>query len=107
MIGYIYISQLQRGRDIGAWIGNIFDFFGNLFSKKRKKNNNYSANSKVKVNSNANNSYQKKNNNAQYNVNANVPNQAEIDAILDKISQVGFHKLSAEEKEKLDKFSSQ
>ncbi len=106
LIGYIYISQLQRGRDIGAWIGKILDFFGNLFSKKTKKNNNYNQ-SKVKVNSNASNAYQKKNNNSSNNVNSNLPNQAEIDAILDKISQVGFHKLSPEEKEKLDKFSGQ
>ncbi|MBW4891185.1 rhomboid family intramembrane serine protease [Mucilaginibacter sp. HMF5004] len=75
-LGFIYIRQLQKGNDIGAW-------FGKLFKPK----------SKLKVvykNS--------KNTNTK-------PQQDEIDRILDKISNSGLDSLSKQERDTLSKAS--
>ncbi|UXP32394.1 rhomboid family intramembrane serine protease [Reichenbachiella agarivorans] len=92
-IGYVYIKQLQSGTDWGLWIGGVMSFFKSLFTKqapikvshKRAKTENRSATTSKTTSSTGH----------------NIANQAEIDAILDKISQSGYESLSKEEKQKL------
>lgn len=81
MLGFIFIKQLQKGRDLGRPINAIADFFNKLFSGKRKVKVSYRNEKKANPNSS--------------------PDQEEIDAILDKISRSGYESLSKEEKQKL------
>ena len=79
LIGYIFIRQLQRGKDMGKPIHSIIDFVSGLVKPKPKMRVTYNSS--------------KQNN--------DTPSQAEIDAILDKISVSGYEALSKEEKQKL------
>lgn len=88
LMGFIYIKQLQVGVNWGGWITSTLDWFKELFQSRPKVKVTYRksepvTNSKVKskVGSKA--------------------SQAEIDAILDKISERGYESLSSDEKEKL------
>ncbi|MGC4022373.1 MAG: rhomboid family intramembrane serine protease [Cyclobacteriaceae bacterium] len=83
LMGFIYIKQLQSGVNLGSWITSILQGFKNLFKPR----------SKVKV------SYRKSEPRAKSS--SEKPSQAEIDAILDKISDRGYESLSKDEKEKL------
>jgi membrane associated rhomboid family serine protease len=73
LFGFIYVSQLQKGRDLVGWIANLF----------RKK-------SKLKVASNN-----------RDRAASDTPRQEEVDRILDKISTTGYDNLSKQEKETL------
>ncbi len=96
LIGYIYIIQLKKGNDIGAWIHDFADSIKGLFKKESKVKMSHSGQKKSKVYSNnAANAY---NTNSSPN---EVPNQEEVDAILDKITESGYNSLSKEEKQKL------
>ena len=94
-VGYIYITQLQKGVDWGSWILTIQKSVKGLFVKQskikvtHKKTRSGSSGSKAKRSS------------PQSSGTANLPNQDEIDAILDKISQKGYESLTKEEKQKL------
>lgn len=97
LLGYIYITQLKKGNDIGAWIHTWFEGVQGFFKKKKKTNMSYTSQKKSKVYSNsAANSY-----NSNSNSPNDIPNQEEVDAILDKISESGYNSLSKEEKQKL------
>lgn len=93
LMGFVYIKQLQAGTDWGAWIGGVMRFFKSFFvsqpkmkvSSNQKKTKSYSTSSKTQSSSTA----------------SNIADQAEIDKILDKISQSGYESLSKEEKQKL------
>ena len=87
LLGYLYIRQLKAGND---W-GKPITYLGNLFS------NMFAAKPAVKV------SY--KNTQRPSGTAPTVPNQAEIDSILDKISKSGYESLSRDEKQKLFKAS--
>lgn len=92
-LGFLYIVQLQKGRDIGRpvqWIGSLFE---NISAKKPK----------VKV------TYRKRDS-EDYRTpepkrHVNVSTQEEIDKILDKIAEKGYDNLTKEEKRKLFDFS--
>lgn len=84
-IGYIYVRRLQSGTNIGSWITAVMNWFSSLFSGNRK--------SKLK--------YQKRESPVSRGASSSQVTQAEIDAILDKISEKGYESLSSEEKEKL------
>ncbi len=90
-MGFLYTKQLQAGVNWGGWITLTLDWIKDLFRHKPK----------VKV-SYRNQEYQ------EYRK-ASKPNQgitqAEIDAILDKISAGGYESLTKDEKEKLFKAS--
>jgi membrane associated rhomboid family serine protease len=92
LIGYLYVTQLRKGTDLGSWIGNSLDWAGNLFKDKPKirvshrKERAYASGSKTSQRASAN---------------AGKASQDEIDAILDKISAKGYESLSKEEKQKL------
>lgn len=78
-MGYLFVSQLRKGNDLGAFFYRLKESFSKLFNRSR-----------IKV------SY--KNDTVEQSPRAK---QAEIDAILDKISQSGYESLSKEEKRKL------
>ncbi|MEO6851863.1 MAG: DUF6576 domain-containing protein, partial [Mucilaginibacter sp.] len=71
LFGFIYIKQLQRGRD---WVGGIAKLF-----KSRPKLKVVTTNYDKNINS--------------------LPRQEEIDRILDKISKSGYDSLNKQEKE--------
>jgi len=106
IIGYIFIIQLNKGRDIGSWINAILYKIANLFKKKPKMTVSHKRPSKVTSNTTVN--YRRKNahNSSNDNINKNTePDQEEIDAILDKIYESGYESLSKEEKQRLAKAS--
>lgn len=100
LMGYIYIVQLKKGRDLGNWIHNFIDFIISLFKKKSRLKVSYSSKSKVTTGGNYSSAGSKS-------VANPIPNQEEIDAILDKISESGYESLTKEEKQKLFKASKQ
>jgi membrane associated rhomboid family serine protease len=84
LMGFVYIKQLQAGVNWGGWITSTLYFFKNLFKPRPK----------VKV------SYRKETR-SKSGATTSKASQEEIDAILDKISDQGYEKLTKEEKEKL------
>ena len=87
LFGYLFAAQYRKGRDITAWISPLIDWFVNLFKPRPKK-------SKMKV------EYMRRETDWEYNKRKS-DEQAEIDAILDKLKQTGYNGLSADEKRKL------
>lgn len=87
LIGFLYIRQLQGGRNIGGWVTGLLDWFRKMLKPE----------SRVKV------SYrgQRKRPKEGRKPAADRISQDEIDAILDKISEGGYESLTREEKEKL------
>ncbi len=91
-IGYLYMIQLQKGNDLGTPVEKAMDWIVGLFKPKEKvrlktvyRQNTKSQNRRTTSNKSQN------------------PNQAIIDAILDKISKSGYESLSKKEKEILFK----
>lgn len=85
LYGYVYIRNLQRGKDYGSWLNRLLDQISRLFRKPKK----------IKV-------VHKRKRPARddYAYNANkVKEQQRTDAILDKISKSGYESLSKEEKD--------
>ncbi|WP_299260987.1 rhomboid family intramembrane serine protease [uncultured Aquimarina sp.] len=93
LFGYLYASQLKKGNDIGSWFEKLMDAVISLF-KPRKK-------SPLKTVHKAKKS---KNTTRKTTLSATKnPNQAQIDAILDKISKSGYDSLTKQEKDFLFK----
>lgn len=92
LFGWLYVSQLRRGRDLGRGFNRIFDA---LFTKKPKQQ------SPVKV------TYRRQNagNNNDFQSMTATERQRRIDEILDKISKSGYNSLTKEEREILFKAS--
>jgi membrane associated rhomboid family serine protease len=91
-MGWLFIAQLQRGRDWGAWMNRFFDWVNNLFNPDRpkgsvKKDLFYKATK------------------PPYRTTSSNVNQSRIDSILDKINQKGYESLTNEEKEILKRAS--
>lgn len=80
-VGFVYIRQLQRGLDLGKWIIWTFDRIRNVFKPRIRITHRRTA--------------------AARQPGKEEVTQAEIDAILDKISAGGYESLSRAEKEKL------
>lgn len=90
LLGYMYVKQLDKGNDIGAWWESLSDWFVGLFaSTKEKPFRTVHRNTKAKKQAPKR---EDKNN-----------KQKKIDAILDKISKSGYESLSKEEKDFLFK----
>ncbi len=89
-IGFLYIKQLQKGNDFGEWILSFIAFVKSFFTRQPKI--------KVSYSSNKGPSYQTR---KATSASKSTPDQKEIDAILDKISQSGYESLSKDEKQKL------
>ncbi|MEQ8469643.1 MAG: rhomboid family intramembrane serine protease [Marinoscillum sp.] len=88
LVGWLYISQLRSGTDIGAWIIGFINWVKSFFV----------ASPKIKV---THRSAPKQSKSRKTTSGASKPEQEEIDAILDKISQSGYDSLTKEEKQKL------
>lgn len=85
LIGFIYTKQLQAGIDWGRWVTLTLQFFRDLFKPRPR----------VKV------SYRSEKKQEPKKSGKPAVSQAELDAILDKISAAGYESLTKEEKEKL------
>ena len=94
LMGYVFIIQLRKGRDLGAWVNAIIAWFQRLFSPKPKMKVTYT---KKPVKSSVSGNYRQGAAEEQQ----GIPNQEEIDRILDKISLSGYESLTKEEKQKL------
>lgn len=92
-IGFLYIKQMNRGYDMGAWMVSFYEWVNDLFNPAKK--------------------YRRKPVTQQrfYKVSRKpfekTPRitQQKLDEILDKINEEGYHSLSDEEKEFLKKAS--
>ncbi len=84
LFGYMYSSNLRKGRDTGRWINMILDRIVTLFKPKKK----------MKV------TYKKPANDYDFNK-QKADHQNRINAILDKISKGGYESLTKEEKDLL------
>lgn len=85
LLGYVYATQLLKGKDIGEGFGKLMDSIANLFKPKstlktvhRTKKKPFAGHNKDEFN--------------EFN------NQKKIDLILDKISKSGYESLTKEEK---------
>ena len=88
LLGFFYIKQLQRGRDMGRPVMAVFDFFERLFSPKPAIRVTHRAAAPRPAAPEAPRA-------------AGTPTQLEIDRILDKISKSGYESLTKDEKQKL------
>lgn len=94
LLGYLYVKQLQAGRDWGTPLDATFDFFQNIFKRTEKPT--------IKV------AYRQKEStysSTPAGVGGGYPDDDEVDEILDKISRSGYESLTKEEKQKLFKAS--
>lgn len=98
-LGFLYVTQLRKGRDMGGWIQAIGRFFERLFTKKPAVKVTYR---KEKVSSSE--SYRSSKSSGAA-ARPQETTQEEIDQILDKIAAKGYDALSKEEKRKLFEFS--
>jgi membrane associated rhomboid family serine protease len=86
LMGFLFIYQMRNGSDLSRPVYNVIDFFADLFKSKPKVKVSHSSKTTVKGAS-------------MGKLDKNAPKQADIDAILDKISEYGYEKLTAEEKQ--------
>ena len=85
MIGYLYIIQLNKGNDIGAWLQSFTNWLASLLEGKSKE-------SRMKT------VYKNKNQTKSSTI-SRSEKQKKIDKILDKISKSGYDSLTKEEKD--------
>jgi membrane associated rhomboid family serine protease len=98
LLGYLFIIQLRKGRDLGKPINNFLEWWASLFQPKPKMKVTY-IKEKAKVTKTATQAKQGKP--EQIIASGTVPSQEELDKILDKISEKGYDSLTKEEKQKL------
>jgi membrane associated rhomboid family serine protease len=96
-LGYFYIFQLGKGRDLGVPIQMVGSFFENLFTNKPKVKVTYRRSSPTAT--------QTKTGTKPSGGSSSESTQEEIDKILDKIAEKGYDNLTKEEKRKLFDFS--
>lgn len=101
-LGFLYVNQLQKGRDMGSWIQAIGNFFTRIFTRKSPVKVSYR---KTKTYSSAGDFSQTKSGKPSPVAKTEAVTQDEIDMILDKIAAKGYDGLSKEEKRKLFEFS--
>ncbi|OYX18548.1 MAG: rhomboid family intramembrane serine protease [Algoriphagus sp. 32-45-6] len=105
LLGYLYITQLRKGRDLGVPVQKVGIFFEDLFSRKSKVKVSYR---KAKTSTGPSfGGFQSKSSAAASSIpsKGEIITQEEIDRILDKIADRGYEALSKEEKRKLFEFS--
>ncbi|MEE3148303.1 MAG: rhomboid family intramembrane serine protease, partial [Bacteroidota bacterium] len=92
IFGYVYAQQLSKGNDIGLWWERLADGVVNLFKSKPKSAKKANMKTVYKNQTSA----QKRTYRSGSRVSKNEQ-QAQIDAILDKISKSGYDSLSKAE----------
>jgi membrane associated rhomboid family serine protease len=92
-MGFLFMTMLQRGKDWGLWMNNVYDWFNDLFNPDKPKKGKVVKSQlfyKAKI--------------QPFNKTPLVTQQ-KVDEILDKINQKGYHSLTEDEKEVLRKAS--
>ncbi|MEQ8626583.1 rhomboid family intramembrane serine protease [Ekhidna sp.] len=92
LVGWLYISQLNKGSDMGGWVINFIHFVKSLFKPQPKIKVTHRSGNRRPTGS------KKKSGTSK---GADQTPQSEIDAILDKISESGYESLTKDEKQKL------
>ncbi|MBW1294519.1 rhomboid family protein [Aquimarina litoralis] len=95
LYGYLYAVQLKKGNDIGSGFEKFMDAVVSMFKPKKK--------SPLKTVHKAKKPKNTKTKGTNSSSKVKNPNQAEIDAILDKISKSGYDSLTKQEKDFLFK----
>jgi membrane associated rhomboid family serine protease len=104
LLGFLYITQLRKGIDLGIPVQKVGIFFENLFSGKRS--NVKVSYRKEKTTSGGFGSFGSSSAKSTTPVaKSDIATQEEIDRILDKIADRGYEALNKEEKRKLFEFS--
>lgn len=103
LLGFVFVRSLRNGTDLGAPVNATADFFTKLFKKKTQVRVSYKREASPAPSSR---SFYVSGQKPTASATA-MPNQDEIDAILDKISKSGYESLSKEEKQRLYKASQQ
>ncbi|HAA15335.1 MAG TPA: rhomboid family intramembrane serine protease [Cytophagales bacterium] len=118
LMGFLYIRQLQQGRDYGTWVIRAMEWFKNLFRPKPKIRVTYRNPNPSSSRSTQKTRTTKRSSSSSTSRSSSRPapnkgsgddniSQEEIDAILDKIADRGYDSLSKEEKQKLFNASNQ
>jgi membrane associated rhomboid family serine protease len=94
LVGFLFIKMLQNGTDLGQPIYWVMDGWQSLFRKKPPVKVSYRQRSSASLSTGA---YAAPSSPSA----VAMPDQDEIDAILDKISRSGYESLTREEKQKL------
>ncbi|GAB3246691.1 rhomboid family intramembrane serine protease [Larkinella harenae] len=94
LVGFLFIKLLQNGTDLGQPIYWVMDGWQSLFRKKPPVKVSYRQRSSASMSAGA---YAAPSSPSA----VAMPDQDEIDAILDKISRSGYESLTREEKQKL------
>jgi hypothetical protein len=100
LLGFVFIKQLQAGRDLGRPVQAVGNFFSNLTSSRPAMRVSSTTRRPETVTAASASGARKPAAPGQ-------PLQDEIDTILDKISRSGYESLSKEEKQKLFRASQQ
>ncbi len=98
LVGYVFVKQLSKGDDWSLGIWKVLDAISNMFKPKSKMKVSY------RKPQHATSRSKKMKQTAAQGTNT-LPDQSIVDAILDKISESGYEKLTAEEKHILFKAS--
>ncbi len=96
LFGFSYIKLYQKGVDLSIGFNQVYDYFADLISKNRLKENvhlSYRKTSKVKPNQ------------SKPSVKLDDDQEEQLNHILDKINESGYESLSKQEKEFLFKKS--
>ncbi len=94
LTGFLFIKLLQNGTDLGRPVYWVMDGWQGLFRKKPAVKVSYKQRSSAQATS----TYASA---GASSATVSIPDQDEIDAILDKISRSGYESLTREEKQKL------
>jgi len=98
LLGFVFIKQLQAGRDLGRPVQAVGNWFGHLFSRQPTLRVSSSRRPEPVAAGGPGGAKKPA---------SNQPLQDEIDLILDKISNSGYESLSKDEKQKLFRASQQ
>lgn len=98
-LGFLYIKFLQNGTDIGRPIYWLMDGWHNITNPRPPVKVSYRQRSTTSTSQSNNASYVSPLSSSASSI--SMPDQDEVDAILDKISKSGYESLTREEKQKL------
>ncbi|MFT4857114.1 MAG: membrane associated rhomboid family serine protease [Algoriphagus sp.] len=102
LMGFVYVTQLRNGRDLGDPVQRVGIWFENFFSKNKKVHVSYR---KKSASPSFGSTFSKSTKASNVVSNSGDATQEEIDRILDKIADKGYDALNKEEKRKLFEFS--